>query len=185
MFLRPMHSRCLAKFSIDRLHARFGEDFTHQGWPLSPQRGARSKSPKSPRIVRIQPAFSSVVGAAQASTTSQTLGGRTAPGRQRERLADIPWASDAEIPSTEEGLRKYGVSRDRWVGHTHFMYLGLDEDALHIWRGSITPLGRASGQLLESSSSSAALTPPPAPAPRRTASTSRRRRAPQRPWPRD
>jgi len=38
-------------------------------------------------------------------------------------------------------LQQHNVTRDRHVGHTHFMRPGLDEDALaRIWRGSIMPL---------------------------------------------
>jgi MoxR-like ATPase len=45
------------------------------------------------------------------------------------------------LRALNDELRKHGVSRDRWVGHSHFMRPGLDEDTLQlIWRGSITPL---------------------------------------------
>lgn len=45
------------------------------------------------------------------------------------------------LRALNDELRKHGVSRDRWVGHSHFMRPGIDEDALQlIWRGSITPL---------------------------------------------
>lgn len=45
------------------------------------------------------------------------------------------------LRALNDELRHRGVSRDRWVGHSHFMRRGLDEDILQvIWRGSITPL---------------------------------------------
>jgi MoxR-like ATPase len=45
------------------------------------------------------------------------------------------------LRALNDKLRHHGVSRDRWVGHSHFMRPGLDEDGLQlIWRGSITPL---------------------------------------------
>lgn len=45
------------------------------------------------------------------------------------------------LRALNDELRRHGVSRDRWVGHSHFMRPGLDEDSLQlIWRGSITPL---------------------------------------------
>ncbi|MDC0721687.1 McrB family protein [Nannocystis bainbridge] len=38
-------------------------------------------------------------------------------------------------------LRRHGVSRERLIGHSHFMRPGLDEDALAlIWRASVVPL---------------------------------------------
>jgi len=40
-----------------------------------------------------------------------------------------------------EKLRHHGVSRDRMIGHSHFMRPGLDDETLRlIWRGSISPL---------------------------------------------
>ena len=45
------------------------------------------------------------------------------------------------LRALNDKLRNHGVSRDRVVGHSHFMRPGLDEDSLQlIWRGSIMPL---------------------------------------------
>lgn len=44
------------------------------------------------------------------------------------------------LHALNEQLRKDGVEKDRWIGHSHFMRPNLDEDTLRrIWMHSVTP----------------------------------------------
>lgn len=62
-------------------------------------------------------------------------------GRWLQRELPRMAAVAGVLRALNDELRKHGVSRDRWIGHSHFMRPRLDEDALQlIWRGSITPL---------------------------------------------
>ncbi|MGB1016383.1 MAG: McrB family protein, partial [Nannocystaceae bacterium] len=58
---------------------------------------------------------------------------------QREAPKMVPVAKI--LRELNAKLSERGVARDRWVGHSHFMRPGLDEERLSlIWRGSILPL---------------------------------------------
>jgi MoxR-like ATPase len=64
-------------------------------------------------------------------------------GLERWLLREAPrmTAVAGVLRALNDKLRQHGVSRDRWVGHSHFMRPRLDEDTLQlIWRGSIMPL---------------------------------------------
>jgi 5-methylcytosine-specific restriction protein B len=64
-------------------------------------------------------------------------------GLERWLLREAPRmkAVAGVLRALNDKLRQHGVSRDRWVGHSHFMRPRLDEDTLQlIWRGSIMPL---------------------------------------------
>ncbi len=61
--------------------------------------------------------------------------------RWLERHAPGMRAVVAVMRALNTQLQQHGVTRDRLVGHSHFMRIGLDEEALaRIWRGSIVPL---------------------------------------------